>query len=49
MPFVAHQGIQIHYETSGAGDPLLLLHGLGGSTEDWAPQVAAFASHYQVI
>jgi pimeloyl-ACP methyl ester carboxylesterase len=49
MPFVAHQGIQIHYETSGTGDPLLLLHGLGGSTEDWAPQVAAFASHYQVI
>jgi pimeloyl-ACP methyl ester carboxylesterase len=49
MPFVGHQGIQIHYEVSGSGDPLLLLHGLGGSTEDWALQVAAFASHYQVI
>jgi pimeloyl-ACP methyl ester carboxylesterase len=28
-------GIDMHYTTEGAGDPLLLLHGGGGCSEDW--------------
>jgi pimeloyl-ACP methyl ester carboxylesterase len=28
-------GIELHYETRGAGDPLLLLHGGSGCHEDW--------------
>jgi pimeloyl-ACP methyl ester carboxylesterase len=29
-------GIQLYYETQGAGEPLLLLHGGSGCHEDWA-------------
>ena len=29
-------GIELYYETAGAGEPLLLLHGGSGSHEDWA-------------
>ncbi|MTH54406.1 2-succinyl-6-hydroxy-2,4-cyclohexadiene-1-carboxylate synthase [Bacillus mangrovi] len=29
------RGVHYHYELSGEGDPLLLLHGFTGSTEDW--------------
>ena len=49
MPFLDAAGTRIHYQVTGSGQPLVFLHGLGGSTEDWAPQVEAFASRYQVI
>ena len=29
-------GIDLHYETLGQGEPLLLLHGMTGCTGDWA-------------
>ena len=41
--------IDVHYETEGKGEPLLLIHGLGSSTEDWEPQIRDFASHFHVI
>jgi len=41
--------IELHYETYGSGEPILLLHGLGSSTLDWEPQIAAFSQHYQVV
>ena len=41
--------IDVHYETQGKGEPLLLIHGLGSSTEDWEPQIRDFASHFHVI
>src|SRR5262249_10933373 len=32
MPDVtAHDGVRIHYEVEGAGTPVVLLHGMGGS------------------
>lgn len=49
MPAVHTNGITIHYETAGQGDPLLLLHGLGSRSEDWALQFPAFAQRYYVI
>lgn len=33
---VQANGIDLYYETQGAGEPLLLLHGGTGSHEDWA-------------
>ena len=33
---VSVNGIEMHYVTEGAGEPLLLLHGGGGCHEDWA-------------
>jgi 3-oxoadipate enol-lactonase len=40
---------ELFYEEAGSGAPLLLLHGLGSSSRDWAPQIQAFAPHYRVI
>lgn len=42
-------GITLYYQITGAGPPLLFLHGLGSSGRDWERQVAHFASHYRVI
>lgn len=41
--------IDVHYETHGAGEPLVLIHGLGSSTDDWAPQLPDLARHFRVI
>ena len=49
MPTLPVNGIQIYYEMTGTGEPLLLIHGHGSSTQDWAFQVGYFAKHYQVV
>lgn len=42
-------GIELSYETSGQGQPLLFIHGLGSSTRDWEYQVSSFAHDFQVV
>lgn len=42
-------GAKIYYETYGSGEPLLLLHGNGGSISDFKSQITDFAKHFQVI
>lgn len=49
MPYVAVNGINLYYETSGAGEPLVLIPGLGGTTELWLHQTQFFRDRYQVI
>src|SRR5512138_1073317 len=49
MPSVIVNGIQLHYEVRGQGQPLVFIHGLGSSTRDWDAQTAAFEHDYQVI
>lgn len=49
MPIVERGGVSIHYEVTGTGDPVLLLHGLGSSTADWAAQVPVLARHYRTL
>lgn len=39
----------LHYMVRGSGEPLLLIHGLGGSGADWAFQVAALEKNFRVI
>lgn len=46
---VAVNGMEMYYETSGEGEPLLLLHGFNGSGRAWSRFVPEFAKHYQVI
>jgi pimeloyl-ACP methyl ester carboxylesterase len=41
--------IDVNYETYGAGEPILLIHGLGSSTDDWEPQIRDLALHFRVI
>ena len=44
-----HDGVRLYYEVYGAGEPLLLIHGNGGSVADFKAQVAFFRTHYKVI
>ncbi len=41
--------MKLHYKISGEGSPLIILHGLFGTLENWGGQIAAFKEHYQVI
>lgn len=36
IPFAGSQHVRVHYFVGGSGEPLLLVHGLGGRAEDWA-------------
>ncbi len=49
MPKLRVHDIDLYYEITGQGQPLLLIHGLGSSTRDWALQSPAFAERYQVV
>ncbi|OLD11780.1 MAG: hypothetical protein AUI93_04025 [Crenarchaeota archaeon 13_1_40CM_3_52_10] len=40
---------RVYYETSGTGEPVLLLHGGLGSVEDFSPQTSALAKHFRVV
>jgi len=42
-------GIQLYYETYGSGEPLILLHGNGGSIHAFSKQIPFFEKYYQVI
>jgi pimeloyl-ACP methyl ester carboxylesterase len=50
MPTVrTSDGVNISYETSGAGDPVVLIHGLGSFVGDWQAQTDALAREFQVV
>ena len=44
-----HDGVTLYYETYGQGDPLLLVHGNGGSVGTLAAQIDHFKAKYRVI
>jgi pimeloyl-ACP methyl ester carboxylesterase len=49
MPAAAVNGTSIYYECEGSGPPLLMIHGLGSSGDDWAFQRGEFARHFSLI
>jgi pimeloyl-ACP methyl ester carboxylesterase len=49
MPKVCVNDIDLYYEITGQGQPVLLIHGLGSSTRDWEYQTTAFSTLYQVV
>lgn len=49
MPAAEVNGASIYYECEGFGPPLLLIHGLGSSGDDWAFQRGDFARHFRLI
>jgi pimeloyl-ACP methyl ester carboxylesterase len=40
--------VSIHYQVAGHGPPLVLLHGLSGSTRWWARNVPTLAQHFHL-
>jgi 3-oxoadipate enol-lactonase len=49
MAFFCNEKHSLHYLIRGRGEPLVLIHGLGGSGADWAFQVAALEKRFRVI
>jgi pimeloyl-ACP methyl ester carboxylesterase len=49
MPWFEHDGCSLHYEEYGHGSPVLLVHGLGSSCQDWEYQIPALAARHRVI
>ncbi len=49
MPIARIHDIDMHYEVHGEGEPLLMLHGLGSSNEDWENQVPVLAEHFTLV
>ena len=49
MPKVHVNDIDLYYESTGQGQPVLLLHGLGSSTRDWELQTPDFSTLYRVV
>ncbi len=43
------RGFKMYYETYGKGEPLLIIHGNGGSIVNFSNQIPYFAKNYQVI
>jgi pimeloyl-ACP methyl ester carboxylesterase len=42
-------GVQLYFEVHGSGEPLVVLHGFGGCSQDWAALTAEWAAHFQLI
>lgn len=40
---------EMYYEEYGVGEPLVLLHGFGGCTQNWLPFIADLSGHYRLI
>ena len=49
MPTTRIRDLDVYHETHGSGDTVLLIHGLGSSSDDWSPQVEALSSRFSVL
>ncbi|WP_293267658.1 alpha/beta fold hydrolase [Neptunomonas sp.] len=41
--------MKLHHQQHGTGTPLVILHGLFGTLENWGSQIKALSEHFQVI
>ncbi len=49
MPYVDSNGIKIHYEERGSGDPLLLIMGITAPGSVWEDHAAYWEEHFRCI
>jgi pimeloyl-ACP methyl ester carboxylesterase len=42
-------GVQLYFEVHGSGEPLLLLHGFSGSSQDWMASAADWGTQFQLL
>lgn len=47
--YVKTRGFNMYYETYGSGEPLLIIHGNGGSINNFLYQIPYFSKSYKVI
>lgn len=46
---LAVNGMEMYYELHGAGEPLVLLHGFGGSSQVWQDFIPELSQSYRVV
>jgi pimeloyl-ACP methyl ester carboxylesterase len=49
MPSIRANGVELYYELSGSGEPLVLVHGSWGDHHSWDPVAPALAESFQVL
>ena len=49
MPYASSNGIRIHYEEAGRGQPVLFIHEFAGDGRSWEPQLRRFSERYRCI
>ena len=49
MPHADLNGLQIHYDVHGEGDPLVCVHGLGCDRRAWVMQIQPFSALYKTV
>jgi len=49
VPYATRDGVKIYWEEHGAGDPLLLIMGLGATLEWWKRLLPALSARYRTI
>ncbi len=49
MTIVNINGVGLNYETTGQGNAIVFLHGMTGSTQDWANQISVLSPKHKVI
>jgi pimeloyl-ACP methyl ester carboxylesterase len=42
-------GVDLYYESTGSGTPVVFVHEFAGDMRSWEPQVRHFSRRYQVI
>ena len=47
--YVDVDGLRMYYEVAGEGEPVVLIHGTGGTGESWSAQLDLLADWYQVF
>lgn len=49
MPFAELTDLRCHYLLRGSGEPVLLIPGLGSTTEDWGPALESVSRSFTII
>lgn len=49
MPEAKVNGVRLHYELDGTGEPLVFIHGSWGDHANWAPVVPGLAASFRVL
>jgi 3-oxoadipate enol-lactonase len=47
--YLTIDGRRLAYREAGSGPPILFLHGLGGNSASWEPQIATFSNSHRVV